>query len=518
MQRTLLIAVIVPLLTGFSPKKEKESLKDPNIIFILADDMGYGDVSVFNEHSKIKTPFIDKLANEGVMFTDAYTSSSVCTPTRYGILTGRYNWRSRLKSGVLSGYSKSLIKPERTTIAEFLKDYGYKTAFIGKWHLGWNWHIPGKKDENLDRLNASPEVDFSKPVKNGPRAHGFDYSYGFCGSLDMPPYVWVENVMPTMVPTKTTVNRGKQTRWRKGLTADDFDHDQVLPDITKKSVSFIQEHAEGEKPFFLYFPLPAPHTPILPTERFQGKSGLDNPYGDFVIMVDWVVGQIMKALDETEISENTLVIFTADNGCSPAADYKQLATKGHNPSYFFRGHKADIYEGGLHVPFIARWPGKVKPAVSDQLVCTTDLFSTFADILDTTCEDNFAEDSYSFLPALGLESNAKTREDVVLHSINGSFALLKENWKTIFCPGSGGWSDPRPVSEEIEKLPDVQLYNLEEDMAEENNLQEAFPGKVEDARQLLKKYVTQGRSTPGTPQKNDGPETWSQLPWIQDKP
>src|SRR6056297_3450552 len=227
----------------FSCSEKNDENELPNIVFILADDMGYGDVSCYNENSKIKTPFIDQLAEEGVMFTDAHTSSSVCTPTRYGILTGRYNWRCTLKSGVLSGYSKALIPQERTTVAEFLQDAGYKTSYFGKWHMGWDWQIVEEDEKSRDNLNAKPNVDFSKPVKNGPKTQGFDYSFGFCGSLDMPPYVWVENDMPTMVPTKTTINTGDQSWWREGLTSDDFDHEQVLPEITKRTVSFIDENA-----------------------------------------------------------------------------------------------------------------------------------------------------------------------------------------------------------------------------------------------------------------------------------
>jgi len=506
---TVLFAVFL-----FSCTEKREKNEMPNIVFILADDMGYGDVSAYNENSKIETLFIDQLAEEGVMFTDAHTSSSVCTPTRYGILTGRYNWRSTLKSGVLSGYSKSLIKQERTTIAEFLKGNGYKTAYIGKWHLGWDWNIIEDDDKHLNNLNSRPKVDFSKPVKNGPGTHGFDYSYGFCGSLDMPPYVWVENDMPTMVPTKTTVNTGDQSWWREGLTSDDFDHKQVLPDITEKTVGFIKENTDGEQPFFVYMPLPAPHTPILPTEPFQGKSGLENPYGDFVIMVDWVVGQVMEALDEKGIAENTLLIFATDNGCSPQADFEQLATKGHDPSYIFRGYKADIYEGGHRVPYVVRWPAKVNPGKSEQLVCTTDLFATFAEIIDKEIPDNVAEDSFSFLPALN--GKQSQRKSIVHHSINGSFAYRKGDWKVIFCPGSGGWSAPGPNSEGIEDLPAVQLYNLVNNIAEENNLQAENNELVENYRRELVKIVTDGRSTPGDPQKNDGEYPWRQIKAVID--
>lgn len=484
---------------------EKKVEQKPNIVFILADDMGYGDVSAFNENSKIITRNIDQLADQGVIFTDAHTSSAVCTPTRYGILTGRYNWRSTLKKGVLNGYSKALIKPDRLTIAGFLKDNGYKTAGIGKWHLGWDWaHVDGGKDS----------IDYSQKVANGPTTHGFDYFFGFNGSLDMAPYVWVENDQPTMVPTKVTESKEKQAWWRKGPTSDDFEHEQVLPDITSKTVQFINENANQEQSFFVYMPLPAPHTPILPTEEFKGKSGLDNIYGDFVLMVDWVVGEIMNALEEQGVADNTILIFTSDNGCSNQADYEQLATKGHDPSYLFRGHKADIFEGGHRVPFVVRWTKKVKPGKSDQLVCTTDLFATIADALGVTIEDHFAEDSYSFLSALGMESTLPKRECIVHHSINGSFAYRKRDYKAIFCPGSGGWSFPKPDSDTIKNLPPFQLYNLTTDIGEENNLYAEEPGLLEQYRIELASIVSNGRSTEGAIQKNDGDETWPQLRWL----
>lgn len=480
----------------------------PNIIFILADDMGYGDVSSYNENSKIQTANIDKLASEGVMFTDAHTSSAVCTPTRYGILTGRYNWRSRLKKSVIQGYSKALIPQDRTTIASLLKANGYKTAGIGKWHLGWDWaNIEAGKDS----------VDFSKKIKKGPTTLGFDYWYGFNGSLDMAPYVWVENDQPTMVPTKYTKNTG-QAMWRKGLTSDDFDHEQVLPHITKKTVNFINENAKSEQPFFIYMPLPAPHTPILPTDDFKGKSGLDNPYGDFVLMVDWVVGEIMKTLEKQGISENTILVFTSDNGCSNQADFDQLATKGHDPSYVFRGHKADIFEGGHRVPFVVRWPLKVQSGKSNQLLCTTDFFATVTDVLNVKPADNMAEDSYSFLPALKVESNSAIRESIVHHSINGSFAYRKDDYKAIFCPGSGGWSFPRPRNTKaIDSLPPFQLYDLSTDIGEENNLQKQKHDVLEQYRKELAQIVADGRSTKGTKQKNDGPQTWPQLSWMDKK-
>lgn len=314
--------------TACSTKTNEQ--QKPNIIYILADDMGYGDISAFNEQGKIQTPNIDKLAIEGMRFTDAHTSSAVCTPTRYGILTGRYNWRSTLKSGVLTGKSKALIPPNRKTVAKMLQENNYTTAFIGKWHLGWDWAM--KDGEDTGGEGWSPEdfdnIDFSKPVKNGPKVLGFDYSYGHSGSLDMAPYVYVENGMPSQIPDSSTVNTGKYSWWREGPTSVDFIHEDVTPNFFRKSIQYIKEMSKQEKLFFLYLALPSPHTPILPTEEWQNKSGL-NPYGDFVMMIDDYVGQMQQAIKEAGIEENTIVIFTSDNGCSPAAKIEELTEKGH---------------------------------------------------------------------------------------------------------------------------------------------------------------------------------------------
>lgn len=496
---------------------EESAAQTPNIIYILADDMGYGDVKAFNPEGKIATPNLDAMAANGVKFTDAHTSSAVCSPTRYGILTGRYNWRTSLKSFVLSGYSKSLIKQERTTIAEMLKTQGYSTAYIGKWHLGWDWDIEDT-DASLehDKLNVNPKVNFASPVKNGPGTHGFDYSFGFCGSLDMAPYVYVENDMPTMVPTKSTVSVDEKGIWRKGLTSDDFVHARVLQDLTDKAVDYINKKAKGKSPFFLYFPLPAPHTPILPTTEFLGRSNT-NMYGDFVMQVDDVVRQIREVLKKQGISENTLLVFTSDNGCSPKADFEELAKVDHDPSYTFRGTKADIFEGGHHVPFIVEWPEKaLKNSRSDKIICTTDFFATCAELTGYQIKDTEAEDSYSMLTLITGEKDADIREYTVHHSINGSFAIRQGSWKLSVCPGSGGWSYPRPqdIEQENLDLPSMQLYNLKEDIGETKNLISEYPGKAAELKAALKKIILDGRSTAGAVQKNDGMEGWKQIEEI----
>lgn len=514
-KRSTLAIMLCVLVSGFA--QEPKAKVKTNIIYILADDLGYGDIAAFNSNSKIPTPNIDEMAKKGVKFTDAHTSSAVCTPTRYGILTGRYNWRTSLKSFVLSGYSKSLIKQERTTVADMLKTQGYTTAFVGKWHLGWDWAMQDTSVEgSINNLNSKPKVDFSMPVQNGPSTHGFDFSFGFCGSLDMAPYVYIENDMPTMVPTKNTVSVDGKGFWRKGPTSDDFNHNTVLQDLTDKAVNFINDKANADAPFFLYFPLPAPHTPILPTTEFLGKSNT-NMYGDFVMQVDDVVGQIRNVLKKQGISENTLLIFTSDNGCSPRANFEELTSVDHNPSFKFRGAKADIFEGGHRVPFVVEWPkSALENASSDKTICTTDFFATCAEITGYDIKDTEAEDSYSMLPLLTENQTASIREYTVHHSINGSFAIRKEDWKLNVCPGSGGWSSPSPkeITKQNLELPAMQLYNLKEDIGETNNLVAEHPEKVLELKQALKKIILDGRSTSGKKQKNEGMEGWQQIESI----
>ena len=478
----------------------------PNVIFILVDDMGYGDVSALNKEGKINTPAIDKLASQGMSFTDAHTSASVCTPTRYGILTGRYNWRSTLKEGVLWGESPALIPKDRTTVASMMKNADYNTGFIGKWHLGWNFARDKKGN-----------IDFAKKIEHTPNDLGFDYAYGHNGSLDMNPYVYVENGYATALPTDSTVNNGTYSFWRKGLTAPDFVHEDVTPNFFRRGIKYIKDNADDEKPFFLYLALPSPHTPILPTKEWQGRSGL-NPYGDFVMMVDDYIAQLVDAVNKAGIESNTLIIFASDNGCSPRANIQEMEAKGHYANYISRGHKADIFEGGHHVPFIVKWPDEIKMGTQcDQTICTTDLMATLAEILHYRLKNDEGEDSYSLFPLFKqVKINGTFREATVHHSINGNFAIRKGDWKLAMCPGSGGWSYPRPgVDDEvISKLPKIQLYNLKDDPREQNNLQEEKPEIVTELKALLTKYIEEGRSTPGKPQKNDGEKIWPELWWM----
>ena len=511
--RRYVILTICMVLSG-SGIAQSSDVSRPNIIYILADDLGIGDISSYNENSRLQTSNVDRLAANGIKFTDAHTSSSVCTPTRYGILTGRYSWRSRLKKGVLSGYSKALIEPDRLTVAQFLKDHGYHTGFIGKWHLGWDWKFVDNPS-NIDNLDSRPTVDFTQPITNGPTDKGFSYAYAISGSLDMAPYVFVENDLPTSIPTRNTVSTDFKGFWREGPTGDDFEHAEVLQHLTHKALDYIRNRVKKENPFFLYFALPAPHTPILPTSPFLGKSNT-NFYGDFVLQMDDVVGQIITLLEEQNILDNTLIVFTSDNGCSPRAGFDELAKVGHNPNYIYRGHKADLYEGGHRVPFILSWPNKVKKGViSNELICTTDLLATLSELLNAPLPEDAGEDSYSILPFLDpLQAGNRPERAIVHHSVEGRFAIRKGNWKLILWPGSGGWSSPR-TGRETENLPPYQLYDLNTDPGEQNNLFHQHPEIVRELERLFVHFVRNGRSTPGKTQSQTF-NTWMELTGIGD--
>lgn len=472
-------------------KNEKPLDSRPNIIYILADDLGYGDVQYLNpKRGKIATPSMDKMGSEGMVFTNAHSSSSVCTPTRYGILTGRYNWRTKLQRGVLVGYSEPLIDANRMTVAGFLKEQGYNTACIGKWHLGMtmpttNGILP--KGRTPKELN----IVWDEEIKDGPIDRGFDSFYGISASLDMGPYIYIEN------------NRfvGKIEEGDKTVTEKDFKPVEVLPEIGRRTVDFIRKQKRST-PFFAYVPLTSPHTPILPSLKWQGKSGLGD-YGDFVMQTDWVIGQILKAVDDTGFRENTLVIVTSDNGCSKVVGIENLQQQGHYPSAQYRGSKADIWDGGHRVPFIVRWPAKVaQGSVSDQLTCLTDFMATCADITGNKLPDNIGEDSVSFLPALTGEKYVSEREGVVHHSIDGYFAYRKGKWKLVLAKGSGGWTSPKE-KEVSDGSPIAQLYDMENDPGETTNLYTSHPDKVESLLSLLKSDIENGRSTKGAVVKND---------------
>lgn len=482
----------------------------PNIIFILCDDLGYGDVKCLNPEGKIATPSFDRLAKEGMIFTDAHSGSSVCTPTRYGVMTGRYAWRSKLQSGVLGGLSPRLIEQGRLTVPAMLKAQGYSTHCVGKWHLGMDWVRTGPTEElNIEKAEQVNNVDYTKPITNGPTSVGFDTYFGISASLDMVPYCFIENDHVVANPTekmKLAMNAGGRMSYtREGPGSPGFRGEDVLPTFTREAKKVIESKAKQGAPFFLYLPLNSPHTPILPSEKWQGKSGI-SLYADFVMETDDALGQIMQATEDAGVAKDTLIIVTSDNGCSPSADYPKLLAAGHNPSYNMRGHKADIFDGGHRVPFIVRWPAKVKGGqTSAQIVCLTDFMATAADAVGAKLPEAAAEDSFSILPALLGESSKPVRQSVIHHSINGSFALREGDWKLELCAGSGGWSDPRPGSPGEKGLPDTQLYNLKSDIAEKDNVQGTNPEIVTKMTAELEQIVTSGRSTPGAAQQNAVP-------------
>jgi arylsulfatase A-like enzyme len=475
----------------------------PNIIVILADDQGFGDLGANNPQSKIATPHLDALAKGGVRFTDGHTSSGVCTPTRYSLLTGRYHWRTRLQNGVLGGFSPPLIAKDRLTLAGLLKQQGYATACFGKWHLGMSFPLAGGgyADDGGD-FSKNPKdvskIDFAGDILGGPVDHGFDTFYGISASLDMPPFVWIKDRRMTEIPSAT------KTWLRTGPAGPKFEAVDVMPSVIDQTIAFIegQKKTDPSKPFFAYVPLNAPHTPIVPTKEFQGSSGI-SPYADFVKQVDHDVGRLLASLEKQGLTENTLVIFTSDNGCSPAANIPELQKAGHEPNHPLRGHKADLYEGGHRVPFLVRWPAKVKPGVSDALVGQIDFLATFAEITGASVPAAMGEDSVSFLPVLRGEKPT-VRLGIVSQSINGSFAFRDGPWKLLLSAGSGGWSSPKPGAEEA-GLPAVQLYDLSKDLGEKTNLQAQFPERVAAMKAELEKIIARGRSTPGEDLKNDVP-------------
>jgi arylsulfatase A-like enzyme len=492
-----------PLLCGWLMSLALVAADRPNIIVILADDQGFGDLGANNPQSKIATPHLDALAKGGVRFTDGHTSSGVCTPTRYSLLTGRYHWRTKLQSGVLGGFSTPLIAKDRLTLAGLLKQQGYATGCFGKWHLGMSFPLKngGIADDGGNFGKAfqdAASVDYDRDIVDGPLEHGFDTYFGISASLDMPPFVWIKDRRVTEIPSAT------KTWLRSGPAGPKFEAVDVLPSVIDQTIAFIesQRKADPAKPFFAYVPLNAPHTPIVPTKEFQGSSGI-SPYADFVKQVDHDVGRLLASLDKQGLTENTVVIFTSDNGCSTAANIPELQKAGHEPSYVYRGNKADLYEGGHRVPFLVRWPAQVKPAVSAALIGQFDFLATFAEITGATVPAGMGEDSVSFLPVL-LGAKESVRQGIVSQSINGSFAIREGNWKLLLSAGSAGWSSPKPGPEEA-GLPSVQLYDLSKDPGERKNLQAEFPERVASMKAELEKLIARGRSTPGPDLANDVP-------------
>jgi len=458
----------------------------PNIVYVLADDFGYGDAACYNPKAKIPTPHIDRLAKEGMRFTDAHSGSAVCSPTRYGILTGRYAWRTRLRAGVLGPYDPPLIAADRLTVPAFLKHNGYHTACIGKWHLGWNWPMKDGK------------VVFDEAIKAGPTGRGFDMYFG-TDVPNYPPYCFINNDRTVGQPTG--MKEVRDLDGRPGPMLPGWKFDAILPTLAEKSAEYIGQRAKDGKPFFLYFPLTSPHEPIAPSAKFRGKSGISD-LADFIMESDWALGEVLKAIDDNKLAENTLVIFTCDNGHAKYTGLPALQKAGHEPSGPLRGYKTDIYEGGHRVPFIARWPGKVKAGTTcDEPICHTNLLATCASIIGKKLPDNAGEDSFSILDLLlGKKLEKPTHPAVVHQSAGGVLAIRQGNWKLIMGPDAG--SSAKQV--DPIKGPDVQLYDLARDLGETKNVTGENAEIVKKLREQLQQIIDNGRSNEGPVQTNDG--------------
>ncbi|MFZ5832130.1 MAG: sulfatase-like hydrolase/transferase [Planctomycetota bacterium] len=505
---------------------EGPAAKHPNIVYVLADDLGYGDVGCYNPEAKIATPHVDRLAREGMRFTDAHSGSAVCSPTRYGILTGRYAWRTRLQRGVLGPYDPPLIDAARLTVPALLRQHGYRTACVGKWHLGWQWP------------QVSGEVVFDQPITEGPTTRGFDSYFG-TDVPNYPPYCFLRNDRTVGQPTDHKTE--KNLDGRPGPMLPGWRFDAILPALGDEAARFIAEQSKASEPFFLYVPLTSPHEPIAPSAAFRGRSGI-SPLADFIMETDDALGKVLKAIDDAGIGPDTLVIFTSDNGHAKYTGLPELLARGHNPSGPLRGYKTDIWEGGHRVPFVVRWPGKVAAGSRcDTTICHTNLMATCAEILGASLPPAAGEDSVSILPLLrGEESTRPALEAVVHHSGGGEFAVRRGPWKLVLLKPAAAKArqpakkqpakqqpaakkksaqqkaaavakqSPQPAAAQAaESQPQApQLYNLERDLAETTDVAAEHPEIVAELTAVLEKIVGEGRSSPGPAQQNDVPVQW----------
>jgi len=508
----MMIWVLGFLVAGIAGGQEA-STETPNILVIYADDLGYGDVGCYNpKRGKIATPQIDGLASEGMRFTDGHSSSGVCSPSRYTLLTGRYHWRTRLKKGIVGLWGKPLIAADRMTIGTLAKQKGYRTGCIGKWHLGWDWPIPkemapffkgrAKKDALASRAQQMAwRRVFGQPIGGGPITRGFDVYFG-TDVPNWPPFCFIEQDRTVGIPNQylPPAMLVKNQASRQGPAVEGWKLEPILPALGERAAQFIRESAARPEPFLLYLPLTSPHTPLSVNEEWKGKSGL-GLYADFVMETDAVVGGVLEALAKSGQAGNTLVVFTSDNGCAPYIGVDDLEKKGHFPSGPLRGYKADAWEGGHRVPFIVRWPGMVEAGSKcDQLVHQADLIATFAGILGISLPETAGEDSFDLRPLLEGGDEA-VREHAVSSSIRGVPAVRLNDWKFIPERGSGGWGKGGDQSQP------VQLYNLADDLGENKNLAAGNPRQVEVMRKLLKKLEEEGRSAPVLPAVERAPES-----------
>ena len=474
----------------------------PNIVVILADDFGVGDIQAHYPDNKIATPYLDKFSSESKRFTNAHANTACCTPSRYGLLTGRYAWRTRLQEWVLACYEPPLISTDRLTLPGFLQQQGYDTACIGKWHLGWNWagdqpsHMTEQRN-GLMQLNW----DFTQPIEDGPITRGFDYYFG-THVPTFAPFTFIENDRVVVQPTeKYEYDPNEGTVMPQGFAgspiAPGWKFDEILPEITNRAVDYIHQNAKNEEPFFLFFSMTSPHEPVVPSKRFKGKSGI-NDIADFVMETDWSAGKVIEAVDKTGIAEDTIVIFTADNGHSHYTGLQELLDAGHKPSGEFRGHKSNVWEGGHRVPYLVRWPGKVDAGSENhQILSLNDTFALCADILRKRLPADAAEDSLSFLPQLLGKKKKPTRNYVVSQSTGGEFGYQEGPWKIVYLNQGGTLSEARGQPTIVE------LYNLDRDVAETTNVAKDNPEIVQRLTRNLDKVISRGTSRKGRPQSND---------------
>jgi arylsulfatase A len=507
--RNRLICIFLTFIAATLSYSLANAQGQPNIVFVLADDMGYGDVSGLNPYARTKTPAIDILIDNGITFTEAHASASVCTPSRYGLLTGRYAFRTKDAAYGIGGFTNTVIEPERQTIASVLKKAGYTTACIGKWHLGVGWQTKDGKEPRLNEETGYSNVDFNKKVTAGPNDYGFDYSFIHPASLDIPPYLFLRNhqaVDADMIlttdyyPTRLentvyawdkkhsneqAVYWEKGVWWRQGEMSRSFRMEDCHSEIVNEGVAFIDKQAAENrgKPFFLYLPLTGPHTPWMPTEQFKGKSSA-GVYGDFIFDIDDAVAQIKNALIRNGIAENTMLIFSSDNGGYWPQEEVELFA--HNSNQGRKGRKGDVWDGGHRVPLIISWRAKIKqPATYKHLVSLTDFFATFCELTKQKPKAGQGEDSFSFLDVINGNTEKEVRESMVHHSSAGFYGIRMGNWKFIDGLGSGGFSSPAKLIPD-EKGPKGQLYNIKEDALENQNLYFQYPEKVVELSAHLK--------------------------------
>ena len=483
---------------------------EPNILFILADDLGYGDVGCYNPESKVPTPNLDRLAADGMRFTDAHSPSTVCTPTRYSILTGRMQFRTGMKGVFTGAGGPCLIEEGRLTLPQMLRDKGYTTACVGKWHIGMSFFDKEGKRITNQRLEGVKQIDYSRPIPDAPIHRGFDTFFGTvsCPTTDWL-YAFIDGdripVPPTKIINKKKLpNHAYSRDCRPGMVADNFDHEEVDLVFLRKSREFLEQHVKTKpgKPFFLYHSMQAVHLPSFPAEQFKGKTQA-GPHGDFIFEMDYIVGELLKTLEELGVADNTLVIFASDNGPEVQAVNDMRKTYNHDGARPWRGVKRDQWEGGHRTPFIVRWPGKVTPGTtSDQLLSLTDVMATCAEITGTVLPNNAAEDSYNMLPVLlGTQGNTPVRRFMLEQTIFLEMSIRDGQWKYLDHQGSGGNNYSRiklkPYAlEDTDPQAPGQLYNLETDPSETTNLYSRYPEIVRGMKAQLEAFKSSGRSAP----------------------